>query len=123
MLVSRAVHVSGVLLVPTRCVSPLRCMPPEGMCESEEGVITGREPDDDVITDASRHGSKDASCPSHHRIRLITDPSHRRLEPSRARSEELDRLPDHSMVTALSFRDAGSSRPRAFRVVVLTVSS
>lgn len=55
--------------------------------------------------------------------RLITDASHRRLEPSRARSEELDRLPDHSMVTALSFRDAGSSRPRAFRVVVLTVSS
>ncbi len=72
MLVSRAVHVSGVLLVPTRCVSPVRCMPPKGMCESEEGVITGREPDDDVITDASRHGSKDASCPSHHRIRLIT---------------------------------------------------
>lgn len=55
--------------------------------------------------------------------RLITDASHRRLEPSRARSEELDKLPDHSMVTALSFRDAGSSRPRAFRVVVLTVSS
>lgn len=81
MLVSSAVLVSGVPLVPTRCVSPVRCMPPEGMYESEEGVITGREPDDDIITDTSRHGSEEASCPSHHRIdssrmRAIAGSSH-----------------------------------------------
>lgn len=67
MLVSTAVLVSGVPPVPTLCVSPVRCMPPEGMCESEEGVITGREPDDDIITDTSRHGSKESS-----HVRAIT---------------------------------------------------
>ena len=81
MLVSTAVLVSGVPPVPTLCVSPVRCMPPEGMYESEEGVITGREPDDDIITDTSRHGSEEASCPSHHRIdssrmRAIAGSSH-----------------------------------------------